>query len=480
MTAAGRRGWVALLGSFGVYAIPLIGPHAAWFLGESLVATVASDRSRAWVAADVSLALLSQIAVGLAIYWSLGGGWARKIIWLGGLPLIVALNVAYLSVIPATFLIEADRESEMNTWPEHCFVRAVALRPLRSSAVQTRPGARTWWAARAPDGRDTLLRVPECVTTDAVLPTAGKSPEGYLDFFTSLQFASPEGIAIVEQMDRRSTRRTWWALTDPVAPLLRLAESSATFESPPIISRRGDAVAYVTTVPGSGPPALSRVLVRKATPGSASLEADIDLAPLGPGSYVLLDVDAEAQEVLLWRDDRPLIVGFDGQAHDVSFEAGDIHAQSTTYKRVGDGWVAWDAYKESGPYEIGWSFGGASGRHRTNAGRSVTSAAVDPTSAYIAISETTTLSIGNARDVVYVLRTDDGTTMFRRYLPRYSRSEVVFFEGGFFGYSDLEGTHILKIPTRQAGGSRGWSMRISRSRRRDPSPSRGMRAPVFQ
>jgi len=32
------------------------------------------------------------------------------------------------------------------------------------------------------------------------------------------------------------------------------------------------------------------------------------------------------------------------------------------------------------------------------------------------------------------------------YLPRYARSQVVFFEGRFFGYSDLAATHILKIP----------------------------------
>jgi hypothetical protein len=47
----------------------------------------------------------------------------------------------------------------------------------------------------------------------------------------------------------------------------------------------------------------------------------------------------------------------------VSFEPGDIHAQSSTFKRVGDGWVAWDAYKDDGPYQIGWSYGDASGRH---------------------------------------------------------------------------------------------------------------------
>ena len=447
MPATVWRRWVALLGSFGVYFIPLIGPHAAWFLGEAFVPGVNGDRSLAWMAADVSVAVMSQIAAGLALYWSLAGSWARKFIWLGIIPMTMALNVLYLSAIPAFFLIEPDTASELNTWAEHCFVRAVELRSVRSSAIQTGQGARARWAARPPDGRDTLLRVPDCKTTDAVLPTPGKSPEGYLDFFTSLEFASPDGVAIVEQRDRRSNGRTWWTLTNPVAPLQRLAESSETFQSPPIISRRGDAVAYVITAPDSGPPVLSHVLVRKATPGSVAFEAEIDLAPLGPASYVLLDVDAEAREVLLWRDGRPLIVSFDGQARPVSFEPGDIRAQSSTYMRVGDGWVAWDAYKEDGPYQIGWSLGGRSGRHRTNTGRSVTSAAVDPTGSYIAISETTTLSIGNARDVVYVLRTEDGAAVFRRYLPRYSRSEVVFFEGGFLGYSDLEGTHILKIPT---------------------------------
>jgi hypothetical protein len=238
------RGWVALLGSFGVYFIPLIGPHAAWFLGESLVASVSGDRTLAWMAANIAVALLSQIAVGIALFWSLRGSWARKIIWLGIIPLTMALNVAYLSAIPAFFLIETDTAPEMNTWAEHCFAQAVELRPVRSSSVQTGRGAHTWWAARPPDGRDTLLRVPECLTTDAVLPKAGKSPEGYLDFFISLQFASPDGVAIVEQTDRRSTQRTWWTLTDPVAPLQRLAESSETFQTPQ--SFRGAATQSLT------------------------------------------------------------------------------------------------------------------------------------------------------------------------------------------------------------------------------------------
>jgi len=444
MTGSVNRRWIALLGSFGVYLMPLVGPHALWFLGEALIASFSADRSAAWMAVDVTVALTVQFAAALGLYWSLGGGWARKIIWLGIIPLTLALNVAYLSAIPAFFLIESDTAAEMNTWAEHCFVKAVALRPVGSPAARTGQGTRTWWAARAPDGRDTLLRVPACQTIDAVLPAPGKSPEGYLDFFTSIQYASADGVSIVELMDRRSAQRTWWTLADPASPLQGLAVSS---ENSPILSRRGDSVAYVTTIPGSGPPVLSRVLVRKATPESAAIETDIDLTPFGPGSYALLDVDVDAKEVLLWRDERPMVVSFDGQRRPLSFEPRDIRAQSTTYIRTGDGWVAWDAYKEDGPYQIEWSLAGRSGQHRTNAGRSVTSAAVDPAGSYIAVSETTTLSIGNAQDVIYALRTSDGATVFRRYLPRYSRSHVVFFEGGFLGYSDLDGTHILKIPT---------------------------------
>jgi hypothetical protein len=43
------------------------------------------------------------------------------------------------------------------------------------------------------------------------------------------------------------------------------------------------------------------------------------------------------------------------------------------------------------------------------------------------------------------MRTDTGAEVFRKRLPRYARSVVQFFAGGYFAYSDLEGTHILRI-----------------------------------
>ena len=446
MTHTRARRWISIVGSFLVYLVPLVGPHAVWLFGEALVAGAGAERPPVWMAADIALALTAQLLVGVVLFWSLGGGWVRKLTWLGIVPLSTTLNVVYLMVIPSFFLIDADTAPELNTWTEHCFVREAALQPIRASAVQSTPGPGAWWASLPPDGRSTLLRVPDCSLTDAMLPTPGRSPEGYFDFFTSLQFTSTNGVAIVEQMDRRTTTRAWSALVNPGSPLQPLMESSEHRQTPPVISRTGDVIAYIETIADSGPPVLHRVLVRKASADSTIPDVDVDLSPLGSASYVLMDVDAQARELLVWRDNRPVIVGFDGQATPLPFAAGDVHASSSSYLRLNDGWVVWDGYRDDGPYQIAWSIGGRSGRHQTNAGRGITSAAVDPTGRFIAVSETTTLSIGDARDVVYVLRTDTGSDAFRAYLPRYARSHVVFFDGGLFGYSSFEGTHILKVP----------------------------------
>jgi hypothetical protein len=187
--------------------------------------------------------------------------------------------------------------------------------------------------------------------------------------------------------------------------------------------------------------------VRAIAAGAGPPDVDIELAPLGPASYTLLDLDVDAQEVTLWRNDRPIRVGFDGGQRPLAFGGDErgLRPQATTYLRLASGWVAWDAYRDEGPYQLAWSISGRTGSRRTNAGRSITAAAVDPTGTFIAISETTTLSIGRARDVVYVIRTDTGAEVFRKYLPRYARSTVVFFDGSLFGYSDLDGTHILKM-----------------------------------
>jgi hypothetical protein len=53
------------------------------------------------MATNVAVAVAAQVLAGVVLYWSLGGGWVRKMAWLGVIPLTAALNVAYMSAIPA-------------------------------------------------------------------------------------------------------------------------------------------------------------------------------------------------------------------------------------------------------------------------------------------------------------------------------------------------------------------------------------------
>jgi hypothetical protein len=436
---------IPIVGSFAVYLVPLAGPHAVWLLGESLLQELsAADRESLWRIADVALALTAQAALGLMLAWSLRGSRLRLLAWIPAIPLLLAgLNMAYLAVIPSHFLIESDTAPEVTNWKEHCFVPAVSLMPIRTPVNQPAKGVREWWVQR-PDGRYALLRLPDCAVVDAGLPSPTVQTGGQVDFMLGLQFSAPGGAAVFERLVPRISERTSWLLTAPGTPLAPI-EPPDLAEGAPILSDTADAVAWIRRVEGSTPPVLERVTIRALAPSPGPDSVDVELAPFGAASYTLLGVDSVAREAILWRNDQPLVVGFDGERRDIPFTPVSIRPQASTYLRHRGGWIVWDAYRDEGPYWLSWSLAAGSGTSRTNNGRSITSAAVDPEGRLIAMSETTTLSIGSARDTVYVIRTSDGAEVFRVYLPRYARSQVVFFEGDLFGYSDLAGTHVMTI-----------------------------------
>ena len=60
----------ALILSFGVYLLPLIGPHTVTFLGELIWYEITHrERARLWIAADVGFALVLQLIAFSALYW---------------------------------------------------------------------------------------------------------------------------------------------------------------------------------------------------------------------------------------------------------------------------------------------------------------------------------------------------------------------------------------------------------------------------
>jgi hypothetical protein len=78
-------------------------------------------------------------------------------------------------------------------------------------------------------------------------------------------------------------------------------------------------------------------------------------------------------------------------------------------------------------------------------GRSINSVALSPGGNLIAISVGTALNIGNIEDSIYVLRVSDGKEIFRRFLPRYTRTPVVFPDKDLFLYSADGKTVLLRI-----------------------------------
>src|SRR5262245_57053713 len=105
-----RVGVAALL-SCSIYALPLVGPHAAFLLGETLVRGVTrGEQSAAWIAPELGVALVMQLVAAGIWYWVLGHPVSPR---LGAVVIAVPTFFAfaqwcYLFALPAHFLIEKD------------------------------------------------------------------------------------------------------------------------------------------------------------------------------------------------------------------------------------------------------------------------------------------------------------------------------------------------------------------------------------
>jgi hypothetical protein len=150
-------------------------------------------------------------------------------------------------------------------------------------------------------------------------------------------------------------------------------------------------------------------------------------------------------EIGLSRNGDWMILGIDGTLRSKIPRPADVEVQSTTFQKIGEGWVGWDAYRDEDPYRVGWSLPAGHGSHHVLKGRSINSVAVSPAGDLIAISVTTSLNIGNIQDSVYVLRTSDGKEVFRRFLPRYTRTQVVFPDKDLLLYSTIGNSQLLQI-----------------------------------
>src|SRR5262245_14512797 len=119
-----RVGVAALL-SCSIYALPLVGPHAAFLLGETLAHSVTrGEESAAWIAAELGVALVMQLGAAGIWYWVLGNPVSPRLgVVLIAIPAFFAFaEWCYLGALPTYFLIEKDVRREQRAWEIACSI----------------------------------------------------------------------------------------------------------------------------------------------------------------------------------------------------------------------------------------------------------------------------------------------------------------------------------------------------------------------
>jgi hypothetical protein len=424
---------LAAVASFSIYLIPLVGPHAAWLLGEVLFRRQPGQSPR-WLAANWAVALGLQLLAFGCFRWFFG-----KPRWLRAVPLLLAFTIVVLvlqsvllALIPAFFLEEADVRAENISWPTVCTAAGVFQTALSTPAE-------LWVRHSTPENPYAVLTMPACQLTDVPLPQPRFQPGAGVDFMIDPTSVIPGGRAVVRKTETRG-RTSWFVATGALLSPLD-TPAGDTGATQPLLSQDGVWTGWLEPVPGSGPPLLYRVVLR-----ARDRERIVDLSGLGPATYVLEGLDVKSEEVMLWRTDRLVAAGFDGRLKKEYAVPSAARPQPSTYRHAGNYWLAWDAYRDAEPYRLEWSLPFGAGSHRVPLGRTIHAAAFDPSGRWIAVSVGTSLNIGKARDAVYILSSVDGHEVFRKYLPPFTRSPVAFLDGGFFAYSELDGVHLLRVP----------------------------------
>ena len=242
-----RRALAALAGSFAVYLTPLVGPHAAWLLGERLWREIARGGpgrgapDPQWIATDVAVALAAQLLWLALVFWFLGRpGWRRGLVLVAPIvPAVVALNSLYMIAIPTRFLLEADTAPERAGWPRACAIRGVALPSI--GAPLSGAGGPIWVLETAPPMRYGLLDAATCAVRWLDLAQSGLGSVTYAVAGRAIYMTTTQG-----------TGRPQWSVVDVAGG--RRTPLDVDGSQAPILSNDGRWAAWLRPVPGATPP----------------------------------------------------------------------------------------------------------------------------------------------------------------------------------------------------------------------------------
>lgn len=156
--------------------------------------------------------------------------------------------------------------------------------------------------------------------------------------------------------------------------------------------------------------------------------------------------------VLVDYPNRVLVVDGEGRKKWGPQEADAIEHVTQEFRRLADGWVAWDSVRiDNNAVRLQWSTSRGSGRREFPLS-SVHSLSVDPTGEWIAVSTSAATRL-NSDELLLVLRISDGEELLHRTMPKYSRVNVAFLDHTHLAMDAKSGVDVVRIadsmPARQ-------------------------------
>jgi hypothetical protein len=412
---------VDVLCSFAVYAIPLIGAHFLSFVGEYLIRSM-GRRGRThpeWVASEWIAVLLAQLIFLAVLRITRRLPRLLRVVFsiLTLILLVAPLNVVLFSTLPARYLIEHNTADETNSLAEECRANDVYGLPVMAAVFQEAEQA-ALVVRRHGDDRVAVLDLPGCAVRDIDVPTAS-------------DIVSTAGRAVLWTARRMSSDPpAGWVVSTPGLPAWRIDGSAVPANVSPRLLDDERTVAWLEI----GTPAhivlaestgLRRIEVRALPQGSTG-----PLTGAGPNGPFYVSVLGTGVTQWLTIDGAGTIARTVSAPDVVSRFSHQLHP-------IASGWIAWDTYLDDGRYVVAWSRGGALTKRELPRGLGINGVAVDGDGEFVAVTATSGLNIGNQRDEVWLVRTSDGTELFRRYAPKYSRDTVAIPGGRYLVVGEI-------------------------------------------
>lgn len=432
--------WLAVIASFSVYLLPVFGVHATVLVGLSLWVAL-SEGLNLWTALTAGVALGLQLAAAAIFYWCLRRpNWLRVLGLLAAVPVfLVAAHVAYLWMIPVMLLVESDHTPETGELEVVCTVPNAHIASVHSGVNMNMERAAEVWIILSDDRHYGLLSMPDCQVELFKNARAANS----------FSHVAPGGHILYQQRARESAATKHLYLNGNLERPLELRPPEDVNSWTPVLSDDGLAIAWLighTTADGKFE---RRIQIRDLKTG---VERFIKLNQPKGAQLTLISFDSSVGEYVFYRyQNEILAVDELGEQRWGPIRPTGTYSVRHSFRRLDSGWVAWDSYRgDSGRSRIVWALPTGHGEYEVPKGRQISSLSVDPAGRFIGVSSSRSVSVGSIDDAVFVLGTRDGSDVYRRRLPQYSRNQMAFLGSEHLAISRSEDGNyrvdVLRMP----------------------------------